>query len=670
MRYVLCFLLMYCGVQSALATEISFGKNGKINYDTESGTFSFSNDGFVWLKDAFSSATVNGIILDSKGYKNRTYSKVPFKDASGKGIKHIFKHTDPDLPDLEQHFFVFDNKDYVLVALEFSDTKKILTSNHLIPIRGVLQLKNQSEYQSLLAPFDNDTFISFDSKKIKSVESVESAEVGALYHENSKNGFVIGSVEQQVWKSGIVSSKLSDNQVNLEAIVGFTQKDLNRDDMPHGSISGSKISSAKIFVGQFSDWREGMNAFALQTKALQTRVVHAWKEETPVAWNSWGVMQTALNYDKILKVTDFFADSVKNLPTGQSVYIDLDSYWDNLLKGGLEGDYSKLKEFADYVKSKGLKPGIYWAPFTDWGFAGGGERRVEGSDATYGEAWTKVKSGYHDIDGARAMDPTHPATQKRIALVISKMKECGFEMIKIDFLGHAAIESTQFADPNVSTGMQAYRVGMDYLIQQLDGKMLVYAAISPSLATAPYVHVRRIACDAFSSIKDTRYTLNSTTYGWWQTHLYDYVDADHVVFKDASTEENIARFYSALVTGTVVFGDDFSISGKWNEQTKKLFNQTDIWSVIQDGKAFVPLHTDEYASPVFIKKQKGEIYVALFNYDENEKNISLSNAWLGLDKNASYQLVDLMNGSVLQLSDQIDISISGKNAKLVKLKKL
>lgn len=668
MKYILCLLLMYISFQSVLATEISFGKNGKINYDTKQGTFSIANAQVIWLKDASSTAIVNGIVIDSKTYKNRTYTKIPFKDAFGKGMKHVFKHTDSDLPDLEQQFFVYDHKDYVLISIELSDKKKLLTSNHLVPVKGIIQLKNQGDYQSLLAPFDNDTFISFESKPIQSVESVESAEVGALYHEATKNGFVIGSVEQQVWKSGIISSKLNNQQINLEAIVGFTKKELNRDDMPHGSISGSKISSAKIFIGQFSDWREGINAFAMQTKALQTRTIHAWKEETPVAWNSWGVMQTDLSYDKIIKVTDFFADSVKNLPTGQSVYIDLDSYWDNLLKGGLEGDYTKLKEFADYVKSKGLKPGIYWAPFTDWGFAGGGERKVEGSDATYGEAWTKVKSGYHDIDGARAMDPTHPATQKRIALVISKMKECGFEMIKIDFLGHAAIESTQFADAEIKTGMQAYRVGMDYLIEQLDGKMMVYAAISPTLATAPYVHVRRIACDAFSSIKDTRYTLNSTTYGWWQTHLYDYVDADHVVFKNASHEENIARFYSAIITGTVVFGDDFSIYGKWHEQTKQLVEQAEIWSVIQDGKAFVPVQTNEYASSIFIKKQKDEIFVAVFNYDDIEKKINLSNAWSDLDEKESYQLIDLMDQSVLAFPE--DISLSAKQAKLFKLKKI
>ncbi len=70
-------------------------------------------------------------------------------------------------------------------------------------------------------------------------------------------------------------------------------------------------------------------------------------------------------------------------------------------------------------------------------------------------------------------------------------------MIKIDFLGHGALESDHFYDPEITTGMQAYHIGMKFIDSVLDNTMLLYAAISPTMATAPYVHMRRIACDAF-----------------------------------------------------------------------------------------------------------------------------------------------------------------------------
>ena len=380
-------------------------------------------------------------------------------------------------------------------------------------------------------------------------------------------------------------------------------------------------------------------------------------------------MQEKISLEKANQVSDFFADSLKAFNCGGVCYLDLDSYWDNLLSGGLAGDYSKLKAFADHAKSKGLKPGIYWAPFVDWGFAGGGKRIADGTTYSYGNMWTKVGSGYHDIDGARALDPTHPGTQQRIATVIKKFKECGFEMIKIDFLGHAAIESDHFYDPKITTGMQAYKVGMEFLLKQLDSKMLVYAAISPSLASGRYVHMRRIACDAFKSIKDTEYTLNGLSNGWWQTYLYDYVDADHVVFSDQSDGENRARYLSAIVTGTCITGDDFSQQGKWRATATQLLQNTEILQVINDGKAFTPVEGNrgKLASQLFIKQVGTVKYLAIFNYGDEEKSFKLDFSCLGLKPNEMYNTQNLISKKEDQIKNNHTINLAAKDAVIFKV---
>ncbi len=287
-----------------------------------------------------------------------------------------------------------------------------------------------------------------------------------------------------------------------------------------------------MMIGWFDDWRKGLETFATANNRTETRYISKWTKGTPFGWNSWGAMQDKLTLPKAKAVVDFFHDSCSNFRTADNtLYIDLDSYWDLLLKGGVDGDYSQLTAFAAYCKSKGFQPGVYWAPFVDWGKS---SRKMEGSGYNYEDCWTRQNGNVIDLDGARALDPTHPGTKARIALLIGKFKECGFKMIKLDFLGHATLEADRFYDTTVHTGMQAFRKGMEYVVDQLDGKMLVYAAISPNLATARYVHMRRIACDAYSNISETGYTLNSTTYGWWQSRLYDYVDADHIVFKTES----------------------------------------------------------------------------------------------------------------------------------------
>ncbi|MDB5015068.1 MAG: alpha-galactosidase, partial [Daejeonella sp.] len=528
------------------ALDIPYGKSGKIVYNLPSGTFNIFENSVLILKNGFSTIKNHDKLISSKDYNQNTYSKINFKDGFGTGVKFTIFLKAKGLPDLKQVFYTYSNRSHFMCELELSG--QALSSNQIMPIQGEIVIANKvekEELRSLYVPFDNDTFISYNTPILKADTIIYSAEVSALYNNTSRKGIISGSLEHGNWKTGIKTSEDNHGVISLDVINGYTEKSLTRDDIPHGNISGTIIKSSKIFFGFFKDWRTGMDEYAKANRLVEPPIVFKWNQPTPIGWNSWGVMQNKISFKKASQVVDFFADSLKAFRNEGIAYIDLDSYWDKMIKGGLEGDYSELKAFADYTKKKGLKPGVYWAPFTDWGFKGGANRKAEGSSYTYGEMWTKIGSGFHDFDGARALDPTHPGTQKRIALVIGKLKDCGFEMIKIDFLGHAAVESDHFYNPKITTGMQAYKLGMEYLIKQLDSKMLVYAAISPSLASGRYIHSRRIACDAFKSIKDTEYTLNSVSNGWWQTYLYDYLDADHVVLATETEGANRARMISA-----------------------------------------------------------------------------------------------------------------------------
>ncbi|WP_316819148.1 alpha-galactosidase [Pedobacter nyackensis] len=663
-----CLLFLVFFLNHANAITFKFGRSGKIIYDLNSGTFNAYLNADEILKNGFSSFKENNEAYNSKDYARRNYSSVKISDQFGKGIKHIIDLTGPGKPDMKQIFYTYDHLPYFLVEIEISGVS--VSSNEMIPAQGLLPVLNENmEIRSVFIPFDNDTFISYNSKLLKKSEQQISAEAGVVYDNKSFKGIISGSINHRVWKTGVTSGIDTEGNTTIVVQAGFINKDITRDGIPHGVLKGNIVKSPKIFYGLFEDWRTGMDLYAKANRIAEPPIVFKWTQPTPIGWNSWGAMQEKISFDKIVKVTDFFADSLKTFRNEGTVYIDLDSYWDNMLKGGLEGDYSKLKEFADYVKKRGLKPGIYWAPFTDWGFKAGGDRRVEGGNYKYADLWTKVGAGYHDLDGARALDPTHPGTQQRIALVIGKMKECGFEMIKIDFLGHAAIESNQFYDPKISTGMQAYELGMTYLLKQLDDKMLVYAAISPTMASGRYIHVRRIACDAFKSINDTKYTLNGLTYGWWQTHLYDYVDADHVVLGTESMGANKARTLSAIVTGTLIVGDDFSTTGQWSGRAAELFQNQALLAIIKDGKAFTPVEGDKEASEMFIKQSGKTQYLAVFNYGNQEKKFVVKAAALGLKTFKGYQLEDLFTHQSKSAGDAAEILLPPGDATLIKITK-
>ena len=654
-------------VPAGKAVTIAYGKTFRIVYDQSSGLYNVYSGEQAIITAAFSEVKNAEQRLLTTDYSNITYKVEPLKDQFGSGKRYTFTLTKAGLPQLQQVFYVYPNLPYFFTAVLLKGTGA--KSNYMSPITAAkVNIYAKGDNRNLFVPFDNDTFIRYDAKSTASKLTNTSSEVGAFYDNTSRKGLIVGSVEHMVWKTGVTSSGQGDQLNDLKVFGGFSEQSVTRDQIPHGSISGNVVSSPKVFVGYFADWRAGFEFYGKANRLSEAPYVFNWTKPVPFGWNSWGVIQEKLSYDKAIKVADYFAEKLPAFRNGETAYIDLDSFWDNFT-GGMRGDFSKLKEFADYCKSKGLEPGAYWAPFTDWGFTSKNEREAEGSNYKFSEMWTKVGSGYHDFDGARALDPTHPGTLRRIDYIIDKLKACGFKMIKIDFLGHAAAESTQFYDPKVTTGMQAYKVGMEYLIKRLDGQMLVYAAISPSLATGRYAHTRRIACDAWKTIKDTEYTLNSVNYGWWQTYVYNFIDADHVVFANESLGSNRARLTSGLITGTLITGDDFSVPGEWDSAAISLLQNKELLNIARSGKAFMPLdgNTGTHANAVFYRNIKGDLYIAVLNYSGKQQDFDIPFARFGL-QGSGYEVSELFAGKALKLMGSLKISLPEKDAVLLKVK--
>lgn len=632
-----------------------FGKSGRLIVN-ENGLVSIIYHKKKLLQNGYSVFKNADDEYTTKAYQIKVFYKQTIYDKFGKGIKFTIKSNKDGLPTVYQHFFCYANSENLFVQLEIEGTD--LKSNYLVPLVGTIE--TATEAQTVKVPFDNDTFIRYEAKPITQ-DLQHSAELGMCYNTESKKGWVAGSVNHLVWKSAVAFSNNT-----LKVFSGYTDAKVTRDEMAHASLTGNKISSATFFIGYYQNFQDGLKSYALASKIVEPSYVNRWTKATPIGWNSWGVIASKLNYQNATAVVDYFS---KDLPAFRNedgaAYIDLDSFWDNMVSG----DFTQLKKFVAYCKEHHLEPGVYWAPFTDWGFKDGPNRKAEGSGFTFGELWTKTEKGYFDLDGARALDPTHPGTQARIRYVIGKLKDCGFKMIKIDFLGHAAAESKGFHDRNILTGMQAYRIGMESLSNALDNSMLVYAAISPSLATYRYAHMRRIACDAWKSIENTEYTLNSVTHGWWQSYLYDYIDADHLVFDGESQSVNDARLISGLVTGTVILGDDYGLKADWQTRIAAILQSAEIKKVFADGKAFLPVvNSNKQTSNVFVKHSGNETYIAVFNYDKKSASVKFNVAELGLSQPNNYVLEDIINHKTMALDSQMSISFETEGAKLFKLK--
>ena len=151
--------------------------------------------------------------------------------------------------------------------------------------------------------------------------------------------------------------------------------------------------------------------------------------------------------------------------------------------------------------------------------------------------------------------------------------------------------------------------------------------LSPGLTAPEQANGRRLCCDTYYKINETEYMLNSLTYGFWQSELYDWIDPDHIVVwgKDgkANAREARSRVLSGVVTGgSFLTGDNFVSPAKNKDKAfaryEELLGNERLIDVLKIAKPFEGVIDEKcpYASDVFTLENEGRTYVAIFNYSK------------------------------------------------------
>jgi alpha-galactosidase len=632
----------------------------KIVYDKSSKTLRITRSAGNVDFQLYASYKWNGQLITTKSYARSMLSVKSLNDAFGKGSLLQVTYRDEKLPTLVQSFYQYTGKDYLLTDFTLEAGSGNIASNYMAPVNlgDMTQVLGNGDNRALFIPFDNDKWIRFQSHPLD-FSTLTSYETTAVFNGNTRKGLVVGSVEHDFWKSAVIMNK-ADKGYTLTCYGGAADS-TTRDLLPHGAREGHLIKSPKVMLGVFSDWRTGMEAYGTVNAIIAP--VKTWKKAMPMGWNSWGVLQFNISYQKALEVSDFFHEHLQpnHFVNGDSeVVIGLDSGWDRFTE-------EQLKDFVQHCKANGQMAGIYWTPFTDWG---------KRPDAAVKEAPAyKFKDIYlyangqpQDLDGAYAIDPTHPAIEQRMQKVAALFHRCGFQYVKVDFMAHGAINADKWYNPQVKSGIAAYNYGMQ-LLDKYFGDMYINLSIAP-VFPAQYAQSRRIACDAWNKIKDTEYTLNAVSYGWWIDKIYKFNDADHVVLQQASEGENRARVTSAVVTGLFISGDDFSKEGSEEGKAKaKIFLTNAEVNAAVMGRSFRPVEGSGQRSEdqFMITDAQGNTYYAVFNYTEDARNMQLPLERLGLDPRKHYSVRDLWSHTDIDAAGAI--SIPSKDVRFLKISK-
>ncbi len=635
----------------------------KILYDKTNGTATFCKGAHQILTDVYALVKIPQTI-SSMDYPEHRLIKHPLRDQFGKGTVYRIISTGKGLPEMTQTFWLYDHLDYFLTSVKL-ESKKEIRSNYMAPLvtcTGSAPFPS-GDNRSLFVPFDNDKWVRYHAYPFGS--GVTAYEVSSWYNNESRNGLVIGSVEHSTWKTGVRSVTSADAITRLEVFGGVTGTK-TRDVLPHGKVSGLTVSSPKIFIGYFSDWRKGLETYA-ETNAVITPA-RKWTKGVPFGWNSWGKIQFGINYDKAVQVSDYFEQHLQpdHFENNSIVYIGLDAGWDHL-------NDDQLKAFVEHCKKNHQEAGIYFGPFTAWG--GNGNQQVEGSNYKYSDIYLYANGKQQYIDGGIAVDPTHPGTEERIKYDIDRFKKAGFKYLKIDFLVHGALEADHYYNKDVTTGMEAYNEGMKFLCEVAGDDLYINAAISP-LFPGCYANSRRIGCDSWGAISQTEYSLNALSYGWWLGgNIYDYNDADHVVLDGYSEAENRSRVTSSVITGIFILGDDFSKTGsdEGKERALKYVTNPDIDHIARIEKPFYPVegNTGNSACNLFQYEDTTYWYVVAFNYSDQETSERIPLQRLNIPSNKSFGGKELWRGKELSVlkEKQLNFNIAPRDVLVFRINK-
>lgn len=285
----------------------------------------------------------------------------------------------------------------------------------------------------------------------------------------------------------------------------------------------------------------------------------------PIGWVDWYFAKAKTTEKDILENLDFMARELKDY---NLKYVQLDSGWQlgvetsppphNVIAGGPWVPNSKFprgtKWYADRIRERGFKPGIWVRPFH---IIDGAKERTEHPD------WFNEKG---------QMDFSHPEVLNYIRQLFRTLtNEWGYEYIKFDFPSYDLFgewgpklfeDHAAQTEPHSQsiTNIQAYRRAMELIKETVGEKAELLACNSVMAPTLGIANVFRIGDDVGDWARTFQYGVKSIAARYYTNGAYWTNDPDVMLVHEPFTIEQ-ARMWTSLIAlsgGVVFLSENFS----------------------------------------------------------------------------------------------------------------
>lgn len=655
-------------------------------------------------------AEIDGAWLKSSDFPHHQASQGPFNDALGSGQQMEVRFSGvPGRPDLSYVIRLYGDRPYGDIQLQVHNaTGKGIAVQSLRSVEALgsapIHLgSDESSDRVLSDSFSEDwppmriydlgkapggLHLGVGSQLIYNRQSQQSLFFGALscdrfltiLHLKATLGAGAPAVASYtVDSTGTTEIQSTDEESGLR-----NARAENRIPLSLSVAAGAVLPAERLMFAAGGDYHAQLENYGAAVRTLHHALVSG---PNLLGWWSWTAFYYKITSGDVLTNAQWLAEHLESLGYN---YFHIDEGYQFARGEYTTADATRFPEgmlnLEHRISRLGLQPGIWTAPFevTDrsWVYENHKDWLVHNAR---GEPISVGEVGEGIPDRLFVLDATHPGAQDYLRQTYRTLvREWNIRYIKLDFMDTTAIEG-YYHRPN-TTALEAQRIGLETIRKAVGDDVLLDKDGSPMLNAVGVLNEGRVSTDtghAFSLSKGaatgifSRYYMNRN---FFENDPDAFNISKQVVREDQPTpltlnEAQVSIVLAAVSGGMFEIGDDLPTLGS-NPQRLTLVENQDLLQMAKLGRSGVPLDLmsyraeDEQPSISFVREDRRQVMLAVFNWTEHSASHSLALADLGLATDHPYEISNVLDGHQPVPLRGGNIEIENQPARSVTLLKL